>query len=182
MNKAIILIGLLLLVGCAKEEEIGYDLDEVCSIINGYEDINCEIKAKESVYVRGISSDITPYTFLREYNCTNVAEDYWRYPSTYDKAFNYAYEQCNETYPHLFNITVPENNLTLGSVFTSNISLGLGTFSPSSDYIFQSMNVNITFMNMTCRKVRCDCMDWGCMAYCMSCTDLNTNNTEKVEE
>ncbi len=69
-------------------------------------------------------------------------------------------------------------NLTLGNLtFISNLNL-FENFT-TTDYIFQSMDVNITFRNMICKEVRCDCMDWGCMAMCLSCKDLNTEKPPK---
>ena len=144
MNKAILILGLLILVGCSNNpEEKGFDelLAEDRELHYNYRFCKGNCKAK------GLELDnVTNHTCY----CKDREE--------------------------------PEINLTLGSIFDSNMSFGLDTFSYSSDYIFQSMNVNITFMNMTCIKVRCDCMDWGCMAMCLSCKGLNTNNTEKLKE
>ncbi len=116
MHKKIITLSLILVIllsGCNKESE------------------------KEVVYVQGRSLSGTPYTFLREYNCNDVVEDYWKYPTTYDNAFNYAYEQCNKTYPYIFNITEPEYNFSInGSFFMSNSSKGSFFMSNSSLFSF----------------------------------------------
>ncbi len=65
--------------------------------------------------------DITPHqeNVLFTYNCSDVAKDCWRYPSNYDKPFNYAFEYCNGTNPSLILACQEEqDNLTInGSLF-----------------------------------------------------------------
>ena len=81
------------------------------------------------------------------------------------KMFNITDCECKDKEPEI----ELKDNLNLGSADSIFSNVNLSTFSPSSNYIFQSMDANITFMNMTCHQVRCKCMDWGCLAYCMSC-------------
>ena len=75
----------------------------------------------------GNNTGITPYKFkiFYEYDCRDVAEDYWRYPSDYDKILNYSFETCNQTYPELFNLTTTSNQDTLDftDMIWSNASL-----------------------------------------------------------
>ena len=85
-----------------------------------------------------------------------------------------------------FNITDceckdKEQKIEFGSNLTFISNEDLLNFNYTPNYFFNSMNVNFTFMNMTCHEVRCDCMDWGCMAYCMSCKDLNTEKPPKTD-
>ncbi len=151
MNKAIVLIGLLILVGCSnnpKEKSFDELLEEDRRLhyTGGYCEGFCEAQDLE----------------VKEFNITNC--------------------ECKDKEPEIEF----ENNLTLGSAgsifFNMTFNKRLLNFDYTPNYFFNSMNVNFTFMNMTCHEVRCDCMDWGCMSYCMSCKDLNTSNTEKVEK
>ena len=136
------------------------------------------------------NDDITDYyikqTETRKYYCDDVAEDYWRYPS-YDKAYNYAYEYCNSTFPEKFereeipyNESDWNNNITF---FSSNLSIYDRSFMESSVQTVRmfGMDTNLELIGMNCTQVRCDCMDWGCMTMCLSCKDLNTEKPPKTD-
>ena len=36
---------------------------------------------------------------------------------------------------------------------------------------FDKRNGSISKYKRTCKQIRCDCMDWGCMLYCMECNE-----------
>ncbi len=94
-----------------------------------------------------------------------------------DCPYDITYKE-NGTCVYSEELNISDETINGSTFFTSNISFNRLRFEPQ-EYLFYSMNANFTFMNMTCHEVRCDCMDWGCMAYCMSCTGLNTENSKK---
>lgn len=114
------------------------------------------------------------------YDCRDIAEDYWRYPSNYDNPFNWAYLKCNQTFPELIQVEIDKDSsdddlLFVGDIYninwTSNINATL-LYTPSI-YSFHSFVGNITFHNSTCHQVECPCYkEFGCMAYCMECEEI----------
>jgi len=55
----------------------------------------------------GYSDYLTPYEFKQDstYDCRDVANYSWIYPSSYNEVFNVAYLYCNQTFPGLINET-----------------------------------------------------------------------------
>lgn len=106
------------------------------------------------------------------YDCRDVAEDSWRYPSSYDEPFNWAYLKCNRTFPELIRAEIE----TIENYEAVNwTSMLVGALNITQDYSFNNFSGNITFYNTTCHQVTCECAKntkTPCMAYCMECEEL----------
>ena len=175
---------LVLVVGCSSETT-KEPIDTLKGVCLDYGDKMLELGTKighleefemgcEGCVVFSVNggTSLYNYTTVYSYNCSKVADDYWRYPSSYDTNFNHAYEKCNETYSYLFNETRELLNLTFGSYSGLNFSSSNLTWIDYQDYVFDMDNVSVEFRNMTCEQITCKCAkntSTPCMAYCMEC-------------
>jgi len=62
--------------------------------------------------------------FHQIYNCNDVAENHWRYPSSYDEVFNLAFETCNEKHPQMFKEVIENYSSQFTLTNSSKFSIG----------------------------------------------------------
>ena len=135
------LIGLLALSGCTQINDNQKELNGTKILYeNNYQDIRMKnMTDKENEYhiffsSTGYSDFLAPYNFTTyyDYDCRDVNNYTWMYPTDYDKIFNYAFEECNKTYPEIMNYTYIKSNNII-----SNISLGINNKTPNGLIIVQ---------------------------------------------
>lgn len=134
-------------------------------------------------YLEADYDDITKYYVekyeTRRYYCDDVAEDYWRYPSSYDNSFNQAYDDCIEESPSMFEreeIHYNETDYNNSVLFFSNnisISPNLLSVSEVMDIALQEINGTIIMYGMTCEFVSCS--SYSDAEQCMECYKTEDN-------
>ena len=171
---AFVLICILLMAGCIECSDV---LEN--ESVNDY--VSLTVHSQVGVH-DGITSYYVPKTEQRTYYCADVAEDYWRYPSSYDKAFNRAHEYCIENFPEMFEreeTPYNESHFEEGIILIHNATFSFGDWRLNKErqdlYLFRT-NITLRMLDMECEIIPCAdefCYNGYCnLEQCMECVSV----------
>ena len=189
----IALVLVVLALGCTN---LKGDLDMIGDPQNnsGYDIINADLTKPENIakltlpvnddHKIFISYEVTVYGFSEcvgitpceiessyTYDCRDIAEHYWRYPSSYEYPFNWAYDKCNYTFPELIQAKIDKEENKHGTILVENWTVAPddNIRSITWDYNYGGKEWKyFTMYGATCNEIDCIVAD----AYCLECEGI----------